>query len=144
MQASCDFEQPRGQPYSRPPDFFNRSSRAQAGSVLRAAGVSLEPVRVCAVGLAFGLMISCSGQSESRATPAPESRTTPVATPPLAAPTGAEVVTGGCGTTENYEGGSLPDWAWSTQVSFDGDDSGRTASELQRWIDAGFSELVIY
>src|SRR5437762_968017 len=83
---------------------------------------------------AFGLMISCSGQNESRATPAPESRTTPVATPPVAAPTGAQVLTGGCGTTENYEGGSLPDWAWSTQVSFDGDDSGRTASELQRWI----------
>ena len=33
---------------------------------------------------------------------------------------------------------------WSTQVSFDGHDPGRTASELQRWIDAGFSELVIY
>ena len=112
MQASCDFEQPRGQPYSRPPDFFNRSSRAQAGSGLRAPGVSLEPVRVCAVGLASGPMMAWSGQSESRANPAPESGTTPVATPPvIVAPTGAQVLTGGRGTTENHKVRSLPDWA---------------------------------
>jgi alkanesulfonate monooxygenase SsuD/methylene tetrahydromethanopterin reductase-like flavin-dependent oxidoreductase (luciferase family) len=33
---------------------------------------------------------------------------------------------------------------WSTQVAFDGSDPDSAIDELQRWADAGFSELVVY
>jgi len=33
---------------------------------------------------------------------------------------------------------------WSTQVSFDGGDPGAAIAELERWREAGFSELVVY
>jgi probable F420-dependent oxidoreductase len=33
---------------------------------------------------------------------------------------------------------------WSTQIPFDGNDAAAAIDELQRWRDAGFSELVIY
>ena len=52
----------------------------------------------------MGLVMACSGQVESRATPSP--------TPPVfASPTSAQVLTAGCGATEIYKGGKLPDWA---------------------------------
>ena len=33
---------------------------------------------------------------------------------------------------------------WSTQVAFDGIDPAATIAELERWVDAGFTELVVY
>ena len=48
--------------------------------------------------------MACSGQVESSATP-------PATPPAIASPTRAQVMTGGCGATEVYEGGTLPDWA---------------------------------
>jgi len=112
VQAYCGFERPRSPPCSRPP-VSSPQPPAQVESVLRAGGVSLEPVRVCVVGLAIGLVI---GQCESRATPPATppvvaSPTPPASPPAVASPTGAQVLTGGCGTTEIYKGGSLPDWA---------------------------------
>ena len=61
-------------------------------------------MRVWAVGLAIALLMACSGQVQSRATPSP----TPVA---VATTVGAQVMAGGCGATEVYKGGTLPDWA---------------------------------
>lgn len=70
-------------------------------------------------GLVAALIVGCSGASSSpKANSAPVSALTPTAAATSAAPesasvppAGSERMQGGCGSTEIYKGGALPDWA---------------------------------
>jgi hypothetical protein len=62
-----------------------------------------QTMKSAAVVLAIGLAMACSPDS-----PTAETSASPVA---VASPAVAQLMAGGCGATQIYRGGSLPDWA---------------------------------
>lgn len=95
---------------------FWRRRLAARWSAPRWAGVFLDEMRFGA-GITLVLVIACSGGGSSpkaSSTQVPTHTPTAAASPPAVVdipPPGSQRIEGGCGKTQIYKGGVLPDWA---------------------------------